>query len=137
MRAAFFFPVAIALGLIALLLLSGCATVAPSNAAPVDPLVVLSAFTADDLNAALADANAHNDVAAVMCYTTLLRYVGMTGHLPAVPKGIFSANQIKRDLLRGGANKVQEDLTVGCAAYVSSEIDTLVKLGALGASVVK
>ena len=68
--------------------------------AQANPLLVVQQFTVDDLNAAIADANAQTppDTVADGCYQALLPIVqgGVANPLPASP-GVFQAMQKARD----------------------------------------
>jgi hypothetical protein len=137
------------LTLLAALTLTGCAYTSSLFGRPADntvpqpqpdPLVAFQQFTADDLTAALADANAHQDQAASNCYSTLLQILPQLKPptAPAV-KGVFTLLQIKRDLLASGgagANALLKTVNLGCAALVNDEIGTAVKVGAIGAGAV-
>mgnify|MGYP003395621566 CR=1 FL=1 len=82
------------------LLLSGCASVGAAGGN--DPLQALGKFAQADLQAALADATAHQDQVAINCYTTLLAVLGSVPSQPPQVKGAVSAFQFGRDLLSSG-----------------------------------
>lgn len=94
----------------------------------------LDKFTQDDLAAALADAQMHNDVAGVNCWATLLQVIQRAGNVSA-PRiiGAASALQAKRDLLgQGGVSRlddVKRAINVGCAALLVDEGVTFAKFG--------
>jgi hypothetical protein len=123
------------------------AAVAPSTAAApktqtvANPLAVIQAFTEADLTAALADATANKDTAAINCYTALLPIVqsGVANPLPTTLGG-FELLQKARDLQSMLAslqspNGPLSQLNIACAPLVLSVQNTLVLLGVVGGGV--
>lgn len=124
-------------------LLSGCApgpigvsvtTGGASGASATSAQTALQQFTVTDLQAALADATAHNDTVAATCYTALIPAVqNLPSLLPAArPKGGFSAFQAARDGINGltGLPGQLKALNVPCAPLVLDAETTIVGLGA-------
>ena len=100
-----------------------------------NPLLLLQNFTEADLQAALADATANNDTAAVNCYTALLGIIktGVANPLPAGP-GLFQALQKARDAKALIANLNSPtgplaNLNNACAPLVLDAQNTLLGLG--------
>jgi hypothetical protein len=102
-----------------------------------NPLALIKTFTAEDLQAALADAQAQNppDTAAANCYTALLTVVqsNVANPLPAGP-GIFQALQKARDAKAVLANLQSPTgplagLNTACAPLVLDAQNTLLMLG--------
>ncbi len=93
----------------AALLLGACAATTPapatSGATPAsssDPLAALRSFTISDLQAALADAQAHNDQTAAQCYAFLATNLPtLPSFSAAKPVGAILAFQRVRDLTNG------------------------------------
>lgn len=127
------------------------ACAAPSHAATkakptsaqalANPLLVIQNFTADDLNAAIADATANNDKIALGCYQALLPIVqgGVANPLPASP-GVFQALQKARDAQALLANLQSPtgplaNVNAACAPLVLAAQNTLVQLGILTGAV--
>ncbi len=102
-----------------------------------NPLLLLQQFTENDLNAALADANAQTppDTAAAACYTALLAVAKTPGvnPLPAGP-GVFQALQKARDAkallasMQSPSGPLAQ-LNNACAPLVLDAQNTLVALG--------
>lgn len=118
----------------------GCSTIQKENLAELNNqnqtfqsfLTAIGKVTNQDLDTALADVHKHGDqdFAALQCYPAIKEFLGLGLTLtnPTVD-GIFSANQIKRDILIGGApnggNPFQvalRKLHVACAAYMGDEV---------------
>ena len=102
-----------------------------------NPLALIQQFSVNDLQAALADANAQTppDAAAAACYTALLTVVQskVANPLPAGP-GIFQALQKARDAKAMLANLASPTgplsaLSNACAPVVMDAENTLVTLG--------
>ena len=102
-----------------------------------NPILLLQSFTASDLQAALADANAQTppDTTAAACYTELLKIVngGITSPLPAGP-GAFQLLQKARDAKAMLANLQSsngplQSLNNACAPVVLDAQNTLLLLG--------
>jgi hypothetical protein len=102
-----------------------------------NPLALIKTFTAADLQAALADAQAQNppDTAAASCYAALLTVVqsNVANPLPAGP-GIFQALQKARDAKAVLANLQSPTgplagLNTACAPLVLDAQNTLLMLG--------
>ena len=103
-----------------------------------NPLVLLQKFSVDDLNAALADAQAQTppDSTAVNCYTALIPIVqsNVANPLPAGP-GVFQLAQKVRDFKALTANLQSPtgplaSLNQACAAWVLDGVNTFIGLGA-------
>jgi hypothetical protein len=106
-----------------------------------NPLTVIQSFTEADLTAALADATANKDTAAISCYTALLPIVqsGVANPLPATLGG-FELLQKARDLQSMLAslqspNGPLSQLNIACAPLVLSVQNTMVLLGVVGGGV--
>lgn len=108
-------------------------------AAPViDPLSGFRRFAVTDIQGALDDATAHDDTAAIACWSALLPIVSQA-NASILPKtaGAFSAIQKARDVVRG-VNAVRAgvgplaELKDKCAAIIMDTQAFLVKLGVLG-----
>lgn len=141
------------------LALAGCASgpaltgnasadLAANQASLTAALQNLSKFTVADLQAASADAKAHNDAEAAMCWDGLVpivQSIGTGGALPAVPKiaGGASLFQAVRDLLQGGLGAsagtpvIVKQINMACGPlYVSARADiakVLIMVGAAAA----
>lgn len=107
----------------------------PAGQASADPLGDIAKFTIADLQAADADAVAHNDVLSHACYPALIKFVGelQTQGSNLTVSGAFSAFQKARDLRRSVQGGIPDYLKLGCAPLVQDEVTLLVKLGAIGA----
>lgn len=118
----------------------GCSVAQQANLDQLDPrnqtfqqfLQAIGKVTNQDLDTALADVHKHGDqdLAALQCYPAIKEFLGLglTLTQPTVD-GIFSANQLKRDVLIGGApnggNPFQvalRKLHTACAAYMNDEV---------------
>ena len=102
-----------------------------------NPLLLLQQFTASDLNAALADANAQTppDTVSAQCYTALLMIVNNPINNPLPSQlGIFLALQKARDAQAFIANLQSptgplSSLNIACAPLVMNVNATLLALG--------
>ena len=109
----------------------------PIATAQQNPLAVLKAFTATDLQAAITDANAQTppDTVAAGCYTAVLALVNsnVANPLPTSP-GVFQALQKARDA-KAFLAQVQSPtgplagLNTACAPIVLDAQNTLIALG--------
>ena len=120
---------------VAVLLLGAC-TITPPPAATGDvqaDLAALGRFTVADLQAAQADAIAHNDVIAAACYPALIQFVSGLPAVGGTVAGAFSAFQQARDLHKGVSAGLPDYLRLGCAALVQDEKQMILKLAAIGA----
>lgn len=108
-----------------------------------NPVAVLQSFTAADLQAALADANAQTppDTVSAACYTALIPLVqsSVSSPLPA-SLGAFQLLQKARDAKALIANLQSPTgplaaLNVACAPLVLSTESTLVQLGVISGAV--
>jgi hypothetical protein len=122
----------------ALLLCAACAaTPAPTAtapAAPGDPLTALANFTITDLQNASADAKAHSDKLAAMCYDYLAAQLKAQAGAPgASVSGAVSAFQRVRDLQSAINSGVSQDFQVNCAPLLSDVRLNLIRLGVIGA----
>lgn len=113
-------------------------------AATVNPVLVIQKFTVDDLNAALADAQAQvpPDAAAVACYTALIPLV-QSNIVNPLPTGLggFQLLQKTRDAKAALANIQSPNgplaqLNMACAPLVLSVQNTLIQLGIVGGAVI-
>ena len=96
-----------------------------------DFLTKIQDVTMADLQAALDDVHAHGDIdmAAAQCLPAVMDFIKSSPVTPGTPtvKGVFSANQLKRDVILGGIDKNSplqlslRKLHVACAAYVGDE----------------
>ena len=103
----------------------------------LDFLTALGKFTIADLQAASADAKAHNDPEFAMCWDGLIPIVAglqvQGGGVPpglTLPKGAASFVQAIRDILQGGgavgAPLILKQVNMACgAAYVSARHDII------------
>lgn len=110
--------------------------------ATANPLVVLQTFTETDLQAALTDATANNDTAAVNCYTALLPIV-QSGVANPLPTGLggFQLLQKARDaktLLSNlqSPNGPLAKLNIACAPLIIDAQNTMIQLGIVGGGVI-
>jgi hypothetical protein len=101
---------------------------------PTDLRTSLARITLMDLQTAEADAKAHDDTLALMCYQYL------AGELPsataansAAISGPISGFQHLRDLARVLDQGLSQDFQLNCAPLLSDARANLLKLGALGA----
>lgn len=106
--------------------------------AQANPLAVLDNILTADLQAALADAQAHNDPITTPCWQALLD-AKLARQAPALelPKGIFSAVQKARDLeldLQNAQapNSALNKINDGCARLVLHGQNVLLMLGVSG-----
>ncbi len=103
--------------------------------AQTNPLAVLQQFSIADLQAALADAQANNDVTTIPCWTALLAGVqAQQAAAPALPAGVFSAIQKTRDLKIQAANLLAANgplanLNIACAPLLMDANATLAAFG--------
>jgi hypothetical protein len=102
-----------------------------------NPLLLLQQFSAADLTAALADANAQTppDVTSAQCYTALLALVQspINSPLPAGP-GLFQALQKARDVQSFISNLQSSNgplagLNIACAPLLMNVNAVLLQLG--------
>jgi hypothetical protein len=109
-----------------------------STAAETNPIALLQKFSIDDLNAALADAQAQTppDTTSINCYTALIPIVqsNIANPLPAGP-GVFQLAQKVRDFKALTANLQSPtgplaSLNQACAAWVLDGVNTFIGLGA-------
>lgn len=98
-----------------------------------DLQAALQIITQNDLDAALADAMAHNDIIAMACYPVLKKYVAQG--IPGLQKsaGVFDTFQMTRDGMVGLNAGIPTDLRMGCAPLVQDERDLIQKLSAMAA----
>jgi hypothetical protein len=109
-----------------------------------NPVLVLQQFSAQDLQAALADAQAQTppDTIAANCYQALINVLQnpIANPLPQGP-GLFQLLQKGRDLKNGIAslqanNGPLTPLAIGCAPLILDGQNTLIQLGILSGAVV-
>ena len=123
----------IAVGILAALFLTSCATREVVSRLKEDPEAklfdVVRQVAIEDLDAAMADATAHNDAIAMACYPVLKKYVqlGDTGKSKIV--GAFSAFQRARNFSANIGGGVPDDLRLGCAALVQDGRDFVIRMG--------
>jgi hypothetical protein len=119
---------------LALVLLAGCTAQQQQTNTNVDAaLARLAAVSIADLNAAAADAAAHNDTLAVACYPVLANFVitlQQNHGQPVVPAGAFDAFQHARDIYKGlngaGMSAIPDSVKLGCAAlFLDAQGDVL------------
>lgn len=109
--------------------------------AQINPLAVLQQFTLPDLEAALADAQAHNDTVSTPCWQALVTAVQQQqGPNLSLPSGVFSAIQKARDLKvaiqsAGSPSGPLATLNIACAPLILDGQNTLILLG-LGAGAI-
>jgi hypothetical protein len=103
-----------------------------------NPLLMIQQFSVEDLQAALADAQAQNppDTTGINCYTALIPIVqsNVANPLPAGP-GMFQLAQKVRDFKALAANLQSPTgplagLNQACAAWVLDGVNTFLQLGA-------
>ena len=86
----------------------------------------LADFTQADLEAAKADADAHNDVIASTCYAyilTVLPVITQNAQDQDV-KGVFSAFQKARNIIKRGQEGISDELTLNCGPlYLDAKRD--------------
>jgi hypothetical protein len=125
--------------IILLLFISGCATSAAINEVKSDETVsfftALQNATQADLDAALVDAQAHNDVIAMACYPVLKTYAAKLGSAKQGDiKGAFSSFQKVRDVAQQqGATAIPDDLRLACSALVQETRDFIIKMTVIAA----
>lgn len=127
-----------ALAVLSLIALAACSTAQTASTPPQpaslqDALGNISKFTVADLQAADADAVAHNDAIAHACYPVLAKFVQSLQGPTGTVAGAFSAFQAARDLRLGVQAGLPVDLRLGCSALVQDEVQLLIKLGLIGA----
>lgn len=88
-----------------------------------------------DLQAAEADAVAHNDRLAAPCYVALEAFVAALPSPGQRPVGGFSAFQMARDLRHGVEGGMPVDVKMGCAALFIDEAQLVAKIAAIGGGV--
>jgi hypothetical protein len=119
----------------------GCSTTSPNSGVPnvqslaqatqsfQDFLDKVQTVTITDIDTALADIHSHgdNDLAALQCLPAVKAFVqNNVAFTKPVVKGVFSANQLKRDVVLGGVNNNAFQMQIralhtACAAYVGDE----------------
>jgi hypothetical protein len=121
------------------LALAGCASIVPGTAPnTAGPLGDITKLAASDIQAALTDATAHNDVAAMQCYPVLLQVLAsLPSQVPAAPVGVVSAFQAARDLSKAiqsqtaaGQGSVVQAVNLGCAALFNDVQGDVLRIGA-------
>lgn len=124
-----------ALGLLlSVSLLAGCATY--KGGAGPGPFGDITKLAVTDLQAALADATAHNDLPAMQCYPVLIQVVQSlptTSPLKEV-YGPVSAFQAARDLSKAiqanvGRSALVQTVNLGCAALFNDVQGDILRLG--------
>jgi hypothetical protein len=116
------------------LFLTGCSGTVLTNG----PFGDLSKLTATDIQAALADATAHGDKAAMQCYPVLLGVLADLQAKSAAPvnvAGVVSAFQAARDLAKtvqsnAGGNELVQAVNLGCAALFNDAQGDILRLAA-------
>jgi hypothetical protein len=96
-----------------------------------DPAQTIARFALGDLQAALADARAHDDAVAAPCWAALIPLVEQyAARRPdAGIAGGFSAFQRARDLVGAGNRGVPDALKLACAPVVLDTQATIARLG--------
>jgi hypothetical protein len=120
----------------AVALFAGCAGAYSGGATPFGDLAQV---TTADITAALADATAHQDKAAMQCYPVLLEVIAsLPSALPAVsePKGVVSLYQAARDISKAvqaqggpGQSAIAQKINLGCAALFNDTQGDILRLG--------
>jgi uncharacterized protein YceK len=127
----------LALVVVLCIFLAGCSSVSGLSS-PGSPFGDVLALTVADLEAALADATAHQDLPAMQCYPVLLGIVkNLPSQLPTAgaPKGVVSTFQAARDLSKkaqtfSGANDpLIQAVNLGCAALYNDAKGDALRLG--------
>lgn len=136
------------------LLVTGCAEVPQVSSSPTttveigapapapSPKAQLLAFTAEDLQAADADAGVKGDAIAHACYPVLIKHLADLQPTPApATVGAFLVFQRARDKAKGLKGGIPQDILQGCAPLlIDAQMDlnqfiarlgTLVGAGAL------
>lgn len=117
-------------------LLTGCVSTGSLTSGPLGDITKLAT---SDIQAALADATAHNDTAAMQCYPVLLQVVAsLPSQVPStVPAGVVSAFQKARDLSKAvqsqtaaGQGSVVQAVNLGCAALFNDVQGDVLRIGA-------
>lgn len=116
--------------LIALPLLGACAGTAPSEAD--DDVSGIRAFALEDLQTALALAEAGQDRLAVKCWARLIAIVGRDRPDRVAIKGAFSAYQSARNIRHRLESGVPDDIREACAPMTSESRGVLLRLLAIG-----
>lgn len=114
------------------LLMEGSAYAQQPKPAPInDPFTALRQFTIDDLNAALADAQANNDLIAAGCWQALIPLVqnNAANPLPSKP-GAALAFQKARNFKRKVQAGIPEAVTAACAPLILDAQQTILGIGA-------
>lgn len=115
-----------------------------STQAQKNPLLLLGQFSLDDLQAALADAQAQNppDVIAANCYSALIAALQspLANPIPTKP-GLFLLFQKSRDLKNMVAAMQSNSgpltaINIGCAPLIMDSQATLIRLGILSGALV-
>lgn len=117
--------------------LSACTVATRTGTASVgtDPLSDLAKFNVADLQAADADAVAHNDQISHACYPALIQFVqSIQGGTPSTTvAGAFSAFQKARDVRLTVQGGLPAYLKIGCSPLVMDEQLLLARLAVIGA----
>src|SRR5712671_2748041 len=126
----------VAILVITLALAAGCATGTPGTPGYSNPLGELQTYTVSDLQAALADAKDHNDLAAVQCYAGLIPIVQSlpVAGVATAPVGAITAFQKARDLSKtvqanAGGGALVQSVNLACAALFNDVQGDLLRLG--------
>lgn len=114
---------ALALGSLMSAALTACSAAPTTAVAGVPSLAQLVNYTVADLQAASADAKAHNDVIAQQCYDGLVPLVqGLPSQLPTVPVGVVSSFQAAWELVRaaqfGMQSPVGQAFVLACGPLI-------------------
>lgn len=122
-------------------LATGCGTIAVVEQLKANPdqdlLEAVATVTVADSQAALDDANAHNDKVGAACWMAINKYaVSVEARLKAsggvVPKsGALLAVQKARDVMLAMDSGAASDVAIGCAALEKDMAKRGVKLAAL------
>lgn len=115
---------------LALALLGACAGV--SQDAADDDVSGLRAFAIEDLQTALALAEAGQDRLAVKCWSKLIEIVGRDRPDRVAVKGAFSAYQSARNIRHRLESGVSEEVREACAPMTSESRGVLLRLLAIG-----
>jgi len=122
---------------IATLLLTGCASLVPTQPATDDDqgdrIETLLQVAVTDAETALTLATNANDLAAMQCYPKLIDWLGHLEDYRGVAvdstgKGVITAYQRTRNIRRRIGTRVPEKVRIACSAMVNDSVGFLKKL---------
>jgi len=118
------------IGLIGSLLLAGCSLLGTEPRDNDDLLARLATITQEDLDAAIVDAQSHNDILALACYQTLKpTLAALRDQAKFESKGSISRYQRARDLRRGVEGGIPDNVRLGCGGLLIDQRDFILRLG--------